>query len=264
MLHVTAFWPKVPHAHAAFRVFCAIRLTVLQANSPAGAQGPLGNPHTCFDWFLPPATAQEEEEEEDVTKNNRDHAVDTRVVQAHRRMLQFEWESGTSWSKCIRYVSKAVLLDREKPDDCPVVRGIDIHIAAFEECVLRVAKHFDSPNTEERMSLVARSINEEDSCWCAEIVTSDIVCTHWLDTVAELPQYFFTQTDQELAKDKANSFVWKPQSLNMTWRMRFKRSDIFTDFVFVYLVPDVRNRYLEEESEELEDHWSIRSEDIKV
>jgi hypothetical protein len=50
----------------------------------------------------------------------------------------------------------------------------------------------------------------------------------------------------------------------MTWRMRFKRSDIFTDFVFVYLVPDVRNRYLEEESEELEDHWSIRSEDQKV
>ena len=246
MLHVTdarrpsAFLPKVPHAHAAFRVFCAIRLTVLQANSPAGAQGPLGNPHTCFDWFLPPVDVTKKNQDSVVTSDN---AVDTRVVESHRRMLQFEWESGTSWSKCIRYVSKAVLLDREK-DDCPVVRGIDMHVATFEACVLRVAKHFLSPNTEDRMSLVARSINEEDSSWCAKIVTSDIVCTHWLITVSELPRYFFTSTDEEFAKDKANSCVWMPQSMNMTWRMRFKRSDIFTDLVFAYLVPEMRNRFL--------------------
>ena len=263
----------VPYKDAAFRVFSVFRIGYLQSywqvESKKQSEGsdaalraafPLGDPNLCFTWRL------SAEPNSDVTKGTE---VDADVAAKYLKMLQFEWQCEGNWGACIRFASKAVLMNPGPRGTRPNSTESDITLPNFISSLQHITNTFACETHQARFGLeassietyqmrfglVASSINAANSAWCASVPTQDIKCTYWNATVSELPEFFFTKTDAKFVQDPENSGAWAGQSMAVTHRLRMKISETFPDFVLMHLIPDQRARWMEDGSELRTSHF---------
>ena len=180
---------------------------------------------------------------------------------------QFEWQGGGQWSSCIQFAAKAAVTSVGDliQGSRPISEGQDISVPSFITCIQRVTEMlFSDEQIQRRFGLVAYSINGVNSTWCARVVTKDIECTYWDSAPPELPACFYTKVDPEAEKDPKNTHVREAQIMALTSRLSRKKLNLFPDFVCMYLLPDVRDEWLEEDSQCLATHWTSCTSEQKV